>query len=547
MPSSLRTFAGLCVAGLAACSPIRPGADDEVEHYSEGFVELYRQRSKSVDILIVLDNSSSMAEEDALLANNLGSFIAILEAEDVNADYRIAITTTDAGHPGCMSSTPERGAFMLTPCTSRLDEFVTDGEAGPADVRAVACTDSCSLEAADLAISATTTDEDSTPQPRPWLERNFDDRSNLPEGVEMADALRCFAPQGVAGCDFESPLEAMRLALLRAKDPLDPAYGFLRKDAKLFVLIITDEDDCSAAPDAEELFTAGATSAVCWKAGVTCIGDPLAYDSCEATNEDLAGNEGVADADAVLQPLSRYVELFDEIMLDKRALDPTQRPIIAVVAGAASNGSLHFGEVGDTDPEFQQTFGIGPACTASTGDPNHFIAATPPVRLQALRQAIWDGPIYSVCADDWSPALEYFGWSGPQLRPACFTHCARDTDPTTVLVDPDCIVEQHLPDSDESEHISECVRDQQGYLIDPETNDYRPPADADVCYAMLTDDAMQTPSTADDMSPECSDQSFNLEFKISRRPGHAFPGGTRITATCSLTNYPSVTCPGLED
>jgi hypothetical protein len=546
---SRRTFACLCVAGLAACSPDRLGVDDdgELEHYSEGFSELYRQRSKSVDILIVLDNSSSMAEEQALLANNLGSFIEVLEAEDVNADYRIAITTTDAGHPGCMSSTPERGAFMLTSCTSRQGQFVTDGEAGPADVRAVACTDSCSLDAADLAISATTTDEDPIPKPRPWLERNFDDRTNLPEGVEMADALRCFGPQGVAGCDFESPLEAMRLALLRAKDPTDPAYGFLRKDAKLFVLIITDEDDCSAAPDAEAIFTADATSAACWNAGVTCIGDPSGYDSCEATNEDLAGNEGVADQDAVLQPLRRYVELFDEIMIDKRALDPTQRPIIAIVAGVGSNGSLHFGEVGETDPEFQQTFGIGPGCTAPTGVPNHPIRATPPVRLHALQQAIESHTLYSVCEDSWAPALEYFGWSGPQIRPACFTHCALDTDPTTITVEPDCIVEQHLPDSDQSEHIPECVRDEHGYLIDPETHDYQPPSDADTCYAQLTDDMQQTPNTADDMAPECTDRNFNLEFKVSRRPGHYFPGGSRITATCLLANQPSLTCPGLED
>jgi hypothetical protein len=63
----------------------------------------------------------------------------------------------------------------------------------------------------------------------------------------------------------------------------------------------------------------------------------------------------------------------------------------------------------------------------------------------------------------------------------------------------------------------------------------------------LVDDTMSTPSTNDDMSPECTDANFNLEFDIARRPGHPAPGGTRVTATCSLSEYPSITCPSLND
>jgi hypothetical protein len=558
--SALRPALSCLCVGLAACSPVEPGAGD-LDQYSEGFTQILVTRQRSVDILIVLDNSSSMAAEQAVLANNLGAFIEVLEDQTVDSDYRIAITTTDAGHPACMSSTPERGAFVLTPCTSRLDEFVADGEGGPSDVRAVACTDICGLDAADLAILPTTTDEDPTPAPRPWLER-IAGRSNLPEGVEMMDALRCFGPQGVAGCDFETPLESMRQALLRAKDPSDPAYGFLRKDATLFVLFVTDEDDCSVAPGAEEIFSpdgdklywshpnaAAATSAVCWNAGVTCIGDPSGYDSCEATNKDLAGHEAVADTDAVLRPLRRYVELFDEIMLDKRALDPTQRPIIGLVAGATIHGALAFADVGDTDPEFQETFGIGPTCASPNGIPEQpVLYATPPVRLLATQAAIGDADVYSVCDHDWTPVLESLGWWSllDHIHRSCFTHCARDTDHSTYVVEPDCIVEQHLPDVEHPEHIPECARDENGYVVDG--NDYQMPSDdVHVCHALLTDDGAWTPNVADDMSEACSDANFNLEFKLSARPGHRLPGGTRITATCSLSEHPSLTCPGLGD
>jgi hypothetical protein len=358
----------------------------------------------------------------------------------------------------------------------------------------------------------------------------------------------------------------MRLALLRAKDPTDPAYGFLRKDATLFVLFMTDEDDCSPAPGADEVFSsdgsklfwsdpdaAAPTSAACWNAGVTCIGDPSGYDSCELTNKDLAGNEDVADADAVLQPLDRYVELFDALMVDKRALDPTQRPLMAVVGGAGPTGSLTFADVGDTDPEFQQTFGFGPGCTAPSGVPNQPIRATPPVRLRAMIDAITPGNTFSVCADDWSAALEpiarrgsWWGWGW--IRPGCFPYCALDTDASTSELEPDCIIEQHLADADLAEHILECARDETGYIIEAETHDYRMPSDdVHVCYALMTDASQSSPDVNDDMSPECSDESYNLEFKISRRPGHPAPGGTRVTATCSLSDQPSLMCPGLGD
>jgi hypothetical protein len=535
MPLVHRRLPWLCLAGLAACSSVEPDAEDS-EHYIEGFVQLQYEKPHNVDILIVLDNSSSMAQEQALLANNLAPLIDVLEHDSVEADYRIAITTTDAGHPACASGTPEGGAFVLTPCTSRLDEFVADGEGGASDVRALACEDICGLDAAELEILPTTTDEDPVPRPRPWLEF-IDGRTNLPEGVSMADALSCFAPQGIAGCDFEMPLESMYQALLRAKDASDPAYGFLRKDAKLVVVIVTDEDDCSPAPGAEEIFSAeGATSAACWNAGVTCVGDPSGYDSCEAT-----------DVDAVLRPLSRYVELFDELMIDKLAIDSTQRPLISILAGVGPNGDPVFAEVGDSDPEFQQTFGIGPSCEADGEDPDRPIRATPPVRLLAMQAALDARAVFSVCESDWTPVLEPIAeriYDG--IRPACFTYCALDTDAATFEIEPDCIVHEEFADGS-IRHIEECARDENGYSIDPETHDFRMPSDdVHVCHAQLTDDFGLTPDLGDDMSPECTDLDYNLEFKIARRVGHPAKAGTRVTATCSLSAHPSISCPGLD-
>src|SRR5690606_40150767 len=72
----------------------------------------------------------------------------------------------------------------------------------------------CALPISDLATVPSAA-EDGTVAPRPWIERTAG-RTNLPDGVSIAQALQCFAPVGNDGCDFQSPLEAMSLAFIRS-------------------------------------------------------------------------------------------------------------------------------------------------------------------------------------------------------------------------------------------------------------------------------------------------------------------------------------------
>src|SRR5690606_20250072 len=116
--------------------------------------------------------------------------------------------------------------------------------------------------------------------PRPWIE-SYSGVGNLPSGIDTLEAFQCFAPQGISGCGWESPLEAMARALDNMQNPERPEHGFLRSDALLAVLIVTDEVDCSISPgmgDAlfvDKTFWEGnlMTSAACWNAGVACSGE----------------------------------------------------------------------------------------------------------------------------------------------------------------------------------------------------------------------------------------------------------------------------------
>ncbi len=67
---------------------------------------------------------------------------------------------------------------------------------------------------------------------------------------QIADVFNCIADIGAGGCGFEHQFEATRLALQRARDPMDPDNaGFLRPGAYLAVVMLTNEDDCSVPAD----------------------------------------------------------------------------------------------------------------------------------------------------------------------------------------------------------------------------------------------------------------------------------------------------------
>jgi hypothetical protein len=544
-----------CIAGTETSDDSLETSDTSDDSISDPLPPV----NKDVDILFVIDNSGSMGEEQAVLAANVSAFIDVLEQKGVDANYRIGITTTDNGNPWCPAgtTTPEGGKLVLSSCKTRLGDFVFGDSV---DVQDLACNDICTLDEAALEILPTTTDVDLEPKPRPWLER-IDGQSNLPEGTDTAEAFKCFGPQGVNGCGFESPLESMYLALVRAQTNSEASYGFMRDGAILAVVFVTDEADCSYNKEWSAIFDAAGnkvfwsdptaqfpSSAVCWNAGVECFGDPSAYDSCDPVNKDVNGNADVSDSEAVLQPMSRYIGLLEGIEQEKQAVSADLEIIVALVGGVDNTGQPFYADVENIDPFFQDTFGIGPGCTApNPQDPGSPITAVPPVRLRDLSEAFTPDNMFSICDSDYSPALQAIADRiRDQIQPACYTKCVADTMPDTGVVDPQCTLFADAPGEDFDAEVPECLRVGDGYAIDPETDDYAMPnAGVDLCFAMLVDTGGQTVDPFDDMADECVQSGYNLEFVLARRPGTVALGGTSIQATCELADNPAQQCPGL--
>lgn len=356
-----------------------------------------------VDVLFIVDNSGSMAAVQQRIADGISAFVDPLTA--ANLDLRIAVTTTDHGNPRCVNTTPENGALVVESCRARVaaGEFVTaDGDFS------AACLDVCPHDA--ITTLPTATADDPNAASRPWIEWSAG-TTNLE--VPLGEALTCAIPQGVVGCGFEQPLEALHSALARMHDAGDPAAGFLRPDAHFVAIIVTDEMDCSHTDVGEEIFISNKTfwwspddpaptSSVCWAAGVACEGGPGTYDDCVATDHDIEGNTTQNSAQAVLQPVSRYDDALAGIAAEKLAAGSAAKVQLVVIGGVPigwPQNPLEFSDVPDLD--YMSRFGIGPGCTSAEA------TAVPPARMRevAAQHAPIVQPMFSICQPNFAGPL----------------------------------------------------------------------------------------------------------------------------------------------
>ena len=200
----------LCVAAMASCNehPLAPLGDTLVSVEIETSPRL---GSNGVDILWVVDDSPSMREEQVELGARFDEFITALA--DLQADFHMAVVTTDRNDGGLFQTGP--GPLQSLRC-----------EATPSDLEYC---ENLRLE-------------------EPFLvgDDYLVDADNPSAGFsteELAADFRCIASAGDCGGAFERGLEMLKLSL---SDDLGPANsGFLRDDAFLVVIFLTDEDDCS--------------------------------------------------------------------------------------------------------------------------------------------------------------------------------------------------------------------------------------------------------------------------------------------------------------
>jgi hypothetical protein len=498
----------------------------------------YHVQEPTAGLLLVVDDSSSMGpDRQARLAKAMESFLAEIDAYPYPVGLRVAVTTTDHSSPACDPSTADDGALELRSCRQRLDDFAVPAgpteEPIPDDAAERACLSVCELP--ELRTVPSAVPGSAELRARPWLERQGD-RTNLEGDPDFAAALACAIPQGLHGCDFESPLQSTVASLWRGLDPEDLAGGFVSQPGPMTVLVVTDEADCSAAeewgtvfdPEGSRRFWSdpeadAPSSAVCWNSGVVCEGGPGTYDSCHAENIDTAEHVDVPDEHAILTSMSTLTgELWD---IEVARADPawwTETSIeLAVIGGvpvgyASGEAELVYTD-GQDDPDFALRYGVGPGCRDDDE------AAVPPVRL--LDAA---GPLYSICDDDYGPALAEVGRDLVERFPVpCYWACAGDADPAAAGLQPTCWAHEEWFDAPYGPPRTRTVP--------PCDGDQLPPG-AELCLLMRHGEVL---------SSTCAEDGFNLELGILRDPTVPRHDRSWIRALCAPSPEPERECPGL--
>jgi hypothetical protein len=295
--------------------------------------------STAVDVLFVVDNSASMAEEQVSLAAGLPTFIAALEtAAGGRPDLHLGVISSDVGI----------GPFQLMGCNANGDNGLLLGNAG-----------GCPGVAEPFLIDS----------PDGAGGRTI----NYPEG-QLAETFGCMVQLGTLGCGFEQTLESLDRALTPGSNP-----GFIRSDALLAIVILSDEDDCSASDTA--MFDTSQTtldstlgplsSYRCFEFGVECSPD--------------SRTQVGARSDCQVRSASPYMPTSDEYAASLLSLKPASEIITAVIAGPTAPVAVGINDLGN--PELE------PSCSSASGE------AVPALRLHAFVSAFPNHHTSSICGN----------------------------------------------------------------------------------------------------------------------------------------------------
>jgi hypothetical protein len=214
--------------------------------------------------------------------------------------------------------------------------------------------------------------------------------------------LSCMMDLGVAGCGYEHQLAAVTTALDAAATPENA--GFLRPDAHLAVVIVTDEDDCSAPPDtgffAQDM-PGQTSSARCALAGHLCGG---VHPPAAPFTAPLVTCEPAKDG-----PLIPVQTLVDRVRASKR--DPDRQLTVAAMFGdPAAHPGLDYRLIST-----QQGVDYYSNCDTSLG------TSVMGLRLASFVQSFGPaGASFDICTEDVVPTLRGIGRAiARRLTSAC--------------------------------------------------------------------------------------------------------------------------------
>ncbi len=348
--------------------------------------------SAYADILFMVDNSGSMAGEQVQLGESFGSFVSVLN-DKFGETFHIAIITSGMESTAC----PRCSSDIVQSCINDT------GENGRFQDR---------LGHIDWSSGNPVFDflEDSSC--RVVTDLNPDCFYDV--GSERGTAL-----VGIRGCGYERGLAPLKPAL---KD-LRGGYngGFLRDDATLAVVIISDEDDCGEVGDVYELTADGGN--VCYFAAKGVGPDPA-----QSTYTPMTYHPDAPDKPYQLTPVEEY---YDFLVKDVKGGRESMVKFAAIVGmkdkSDPSTTTIEYEWIDRPNPPYYGRWDIVNACTTQNCTGN-YCYAEPGTRYIKLAQLFGDnGFLDTICQDNFANTMEELG---------TFVACPRQFKLTEEPLDP---------------------------------------------------------------------------------------------------------------
>jgi len=401
--------------------------------------------NRKLDLLFMVDDSPSMAPLQAKLSQQLGNFMDVLTSPVTGKlpDLHVAVVSSSFGG-GAWSNVNQCGS----------DGYPGDDggkfQQGPGGAGHGSCT---MLHAGQKFLAS----GDGSPGSAP----NYDG--------DIRDAFQCMALLGDHGCGFESQFESVYYALYKAAQPDDPDNGgFLRDDATLAVIMVTNEDDCSVAP--QSLLLDPGVNAVsdpsglgalqsyrCNEFGHLCNGAPPPHDApagpltlngCVSAENDGKTDASLRDPDGNPDPTGGH--LWPTVSdLTKLILGLKKNPddiLVAAIAGPTADdaGRSLYRVIAQPNPSANGEIDpvVDHSCTQQTSDGSMPEYADPAVRIKQWVDGFGpNGVFYPICANDFRQAMVGIASAIlPHIEPSCINGDVAWIDPKNPALGHDCQV-----------------------------------------------------------------------------------------------------------
>jgi hypothetical protein len=347
----------------------------------EGEVAKVIPVTDDIDVLFVIDDSPSTNDKQQLFASNFARFVAALDAFPhgrPNLHLGVISSSVDLGTSsfgsGCPSPSPADGRLLTA---ARVDGCAPPAGRWIEDVAA----------------------------PGGGRTTNY----TGPLDQELA----CIAELGTGGCGFEAPLQAIE----RAFDGTHPENdGFLRPNALLVVIVLTDEDDASVRDHAIFDLPVDAAGDGDFRA------QPLYAYTCDQPISATAPGSYTncrTRTDSYLETPAHYHG-------ELAALKGPNQVVVAVIGGDPTANL----SVGPIAQPFVQALALEPSCQTTIG--GNLAIGRPGLRLNDFVSSFGEEGEYAlVCQADYSKVVTDIGAAMARAVSPCLSEQA-DPDDCTV-------------------------------------------------------------------------------------------------------------------